>query len=613
MLAATTGVDQPDTASICKHCCGCLQVELLVQTRSVQAELAGEGSTGQAADDAAHPTAAQPQQVAGGGSSKLGAGAGAVAATPSAAEPQQRQQQQQQVTALHAEATGLSQHGLEVCRAATPSIAAAGQCIAAGHTGAGHSGPPAAAEMRTLMPGSGAESGAQRQAAGPAQLPQQPLQAERGPTGEGLPVVGLVARRAAQLSDPACPEGSLHGARRQAGAGSLGPLPAGPAQQPTAAVLPEAGQPLPGSRVGTQASSGVLAQAVPPVPAHPGSHVDGQLGSGVLAEAGPGGPGGFANPSSDIGSGRPAQGPLPGLARPGSRSASQAAAGVLAEADLPGPAHPGSGGSGGSSQLGSGILSGPPDGNDLSDEMDVQMAAQMEQAELAFQAKLKLPTGGREGSSSQAPGVAGVPAGSQAQPPAGGAVLAGAESHVQVSGAGPGGALPAATECNTGAAHCASRRGSPAPSGAPAAAAAAGVSSLQEEAGHAAAQQRQQQQQVQTGGPAAGILDDGFGASAFGDEEAFEAELAQLLAAADAPRGAGNPAAAGPPGPSGLDHHQQASQRASQQLQASQTLHGAAQAPAAGGAGPVSQVCAGGQKLCDGARCLPVKTPAGRL
>lgn len=408
-------------------------------------------------------------------------------------------------------------------------------------------------------------------------------------------MVGPAARRVAQRSDLACPEGSLHGGRQQAEAGSLGHLLAAPAQHCTAPVLPEAGQPLSGRRLGTQAGSGVLAKAVPSVPAHPGSHGDGQLGSGVLAEAGHGG---FAVPSSHNGIGRLAQGPLPGPAHPSSRSASHPATGMLAKADLPGPAHPGSGGS---SQVGSGILSGPPDVDDMSDEVDLQMAAQMEQAELAFQAKLRLPAAGREGSSAQAPGGAGVQAGSGTQAPTGGTVLAGADPPVQASGPGPGGVLQAPTERDSGAAQCASRRGSPELSGAQAAAGTAGASSLQQEAVHAAAQQLQLQQreQVQAGGPVAGILDDGFGANAFGDEEAFEAELAQLLAAADAPRGAGIPAAAGPPGPSGHSHHQQASQRASQQLQASKTLHGPVQTPAAASAGPVSQVRAGTQKLGD--------------
>lgn len=354
-------------------------------------------------------------------------------------------------------------------------------------------------------------------------------------------MVGPAARQVAQRSDLACPEGSLHGGRQQAEAGSLAHLLAGPAQHCTAPVLSEAGQPLPGSRLGAQAGGGVLAKAAPSVPAHPGSHGDGQLGSGVLAEAGRGG---FADPSSHIGIGMLAQGPLPGPAYPSSRSASHPATGMLAKADLPGPAHPSSGGS---SQVGSGILSGPPDVDDMSDEMDLRMAAEMEQAELVFQAKLRLPAAGREGSSTQAPGGAGVQAGSGTQAPTGGTVLPGADPHAQASGAGPGGVLQAPTERSAGAAQCASRRGSPELSGAQAAAGTAGASSLQQEAMHAAAQQLQQQQQeqVQAGGPVAGILDDGFGANAFGDEEAFEAELAQLLAAADAPRGAGNPAAAG--------------------------------------------------------------------
>ena len=586
-----------------------------MQTRSVQAELAGEGSSGQAADGAAHPTAAHPQQVAGDGSSTLGADAGAAAGTPSAAEPQQQQPlvpgHPVGTPHPHAEAARPTQHGLEVCRAALPSDAAGGHCAAAGHPDAEHGGPPAAAELRTLVPGSKAGSGTQRQAAaelrtlvpgsggglgmqrpaaGPAQVPQEALQAERGPTDEAVPVVGPAAQRVAQLSQSACPEGNLHGTCQQAGAGSLGHLPAGPAQQCTAAVLAERDQPLPGSRLGTQAGSGVLAKAALPLPAHPGSRGNSQLGSGVLAEAGRGG---FADPgSSRIGNGRLAQVPLPGSAHPGSRSAGQPATGVLAQADQPGPVPPGSGGS---SQLGSGILSGPPDADDMSDEM----AAQMEQAELAFQAKLRLPADGGGGSSTEAPGDAGARAGSQTQPYMGGAALGGMDSHAQPAGPGPEEVLQASTERDSGAAQRASSRRSPALSGAQAAAATAGASSLQQKAVLAAAQQQQQQQQVQAGGPVAGILDDGFGASAFGDEEAFEAELAQLLAAADAPRGAKNPAAAGPPGPSGHHHHHQASQRASQQLRASQMLHGPVQTSAAGCAGPASQVCTGSQEVGD--------------
>ena len=356
-------------------------------------------------------------------------------------------------------------------------------------------------------------------------------------------------------------------------------------------MLPEAGQPLPGSCRGAHAGSGVLGTAVHSVPAHPGSHCDTQLGSGVLAETGGGG---SANPGSHIRSGRLAQGTLPGPAHPGSRSGSQPVTGVPAEADLPVPAHRGSGGS---SQLGSGILSGPPDGDDMSDEMDLQMAAQMERAEIAFQAKLRLPAASREGGSTQAPGGADVQRGSQTQPPTGGAVLAGAKSRAQPAGPRPEAVLQKPTERDSGAAQCAGSRGSPALPGTQDAAATTGASLLQQEAVLAAGQQQQQQVQVQAGGSMAGILDDGFGASAFGDEEAFEAELAQLLAAADAPRGADNPAAAGPPGPSGHSHHQQASQRPSQQLQATQTLHGPGQTPAAGCVGPVSQVWASNQTL----------------